>query len=318
MKNILYLAPVYFQIRYNLLAILFVGLITPTYAQTGEDETKQEMQSDTSGTEEEPTSEKMALRMSFEAFKINQELKLLARIMSKVKAKFQNTAGVEVSFYKEEISPENLIGLDTSNRKGESYWLLLPEEKSDSASSATYWAVVRDHPDYEDVEETVSVNPSIVDMKLEEEDSSHVVKIFVGHPDESGQTVPLADVECNVYVKRLFGVLPILETETTDEEGNITVEFLREIQGDESGNLTVVAKIAEHEILGNVEVSKTIAWGIPSKVNDFYQQRELWSARANSPLMLIFVVNATLLGIWGVIAFIFLEIFRINKLGKTN
>ncbi len=200
-----YQVQIYFKIRCYVLAIVFVGFISQVNAQTGGEETKQEMQSDTTEAEEEATSEKLVLRMSFEAFKINQELKLLARVRSKVKAKFQNTAGVEVSFYKEEVSPANLIGRDTSDHKGEAYWMLLP----DSAVSATYWAIVHDHPDYEDIEETVSVNPSMVDMKLEEEDSMRVVKINVGYPDESGQIVPLADVECKLYVKRLFGIMPI-------------------------------------------------------------------------------------------------------------
>jgi hypothetical protein len=157
-----------------------------------------------------------------------------------------------------------------------------------------------------------------MDITLEEEDSSRLVKIVVGHPDETGQIVPMPEVECKIYIKRLFGLLPIGDAETTDADGLISVVFPDSLKGDESGNLTIVAKIEDNEILGNVEVSKTIAWGIPTEINDFYLQRELWSARANSPWTLILIVNAALLGIWGVIAFIFLEIFRINKIGKTN
>jgi hypothetical protein len=235
-------------------------------------------------------------------------------VRSKVGAKFQNTAGVEVSFYKEEFAPSNFIGKGISNHKGESY-LILPV---DTAKEETYLAVVRDNPDFEDVEETASSKLSKMDITLEEEDSSRLVKIFVGHPDETGQIVAVPDVECKIYIRRLFGLLPIGDPETTDADGLISVIFPDSLKGDESGNVTVVAKIDENEVLGNVEVSKTIAWGIPAKIDNFYLQRELWSARANSPWTLIFVVNAALLGIWGVIGFIFLEILRINKIGKTN
>jgi hypothetical protein len=105
---------------------------------------------------------------------------------------------------------------------------------------------------------------------------------------------------------------------TTDEEGNVAFELPSDIPGDESGNLVIVAKVAEHELLGNIEVRESSAWGVPVKEDDFYTQRQLWSARANSPIILIVVVNAAIIGIWGVIAYIFLGIFRINKLGKVN
>ena len=298
-----------------IIALLCLGLSAPVYAQTGDENAATQTPADSTAVPaEEATSEKAELRMGLETFKINEQQKLVARVRSKVKAKFQNIPGVEISFYKDEVLPENLIGKDTSDHKGEAIWMLSPAP----ATSSTYWAVVQNHPVYADAQETITTLLSKVDMKLEEEDTLRMVKITVSQPDEAGQLVPMPDVDVTVYVKRLFGNLPIGDAETTDADGNISVEFPKEIQGDESGTITVVAKIAENESLGNVEVSQAAAWGIPSKVDDFYLQRELWSARANSPLILIFVVNAVLIGIWGVIAFIFLEIYRINRLGKAN
>ena len=300
-------------------AILFLGFISPAVAQTEDETATEEILSDTTAVEEEEEEEvvveKLTLRMSFEAFKINEKVKLLARVRSKVDTKWQNTAGVEVSFYKNEVSPENLIGKDTSNSKGEALQFL---QVSESDPSMTYFAVVADHPDYEDVEETITVNPSILTMELMEEDSTRMVKIFVGTPNDSGSVVPLAETECKLYVKRLFGYMPLGDPESTDEEGYVTFEFPSDIKGDTAGNLTLVARVMEHELIGNVETSQDVSWGIPTEVDDFYSQRQLWSARANSPILLIVVVNLAILGIWGVIAFIFFEIYKINKLGKAN
>jgi hypothetical protein len=58
-------------------------------------------------------------------------------------------------------------------------------------------------------------------------------------------------------------------------------------------------------------------WGVPLKAGHFSEDRELWSARSNAPLSLIFIVNAILIGIWGVIAYIFIKIIKINRLGKV-
>ena len=247
------------------LALMCFGLISTAYSQTEEETAPdaQEVQSDSAASEEEIV-EKPVLRMSFEAFKINDQVKILARVRSKVDTKWQNTAGVEVSFYKDEVIPENLIGKDTSNSKGETSRMVPVQEES-----ATYWASVKDHPDFEDVEETVTINPSVLTLELVEEDSMRYVKVFVGVPNDSGQVVPVPEVECKIFVQRLFGNMPLGEPETTDEEGNITVEFPAGVPGDVAGQITIVAKVAEHEILGNVETSKAINWGVPVIISPF-------------------------------------------------
>lgn len=310
----------YSQIKSYLMAFILAGMFTSVYGQTGDESSKQEEKKDTTSTDTttSATNEKKELKMSLEVFKINQDLKLVSRVRSKVEAKFQNTAGVEISFYKDEIKPENLLGKGISNHKGEVYWMIPLKGRPDSMNSLVFYSSVKDHPDYEDAEETITFNPSGMTMNLVEEDSSRIVKVFIGHPDKSGKMVPLADAECKVYVKREFGLLEVTESQTTDADGNISVEFPDDVHGDEAGNVTIVSKVADNDVIGNAEVSSTVSWGIATKVDDFYSQRELWSARANSPISLIIIINAALLLIWGFIAFIFLEIIRINRLGKTN
>jgi hypothetical protein len=317
LRNIQNPATAYLPLRFFAGIIFYLSLFMSAYAGTGYENTKDEMQNDTSSVKEEKVKEKAPVRMSFEAYIINDSVKLVARVRSKVGAKFKNTAGIEISFYTNEIDPANLIGKIVSNTKGESVWMLSAGELPDSIAPIPYIASVKDNPDYEEVEETVSVQVSKMMMELTEEDSIRWVKVFVGIPDASGQVSPVPEAECKIYVKRLFGLLQIGDKQTTDEEGNISLELPHEIQGDETGNIMLVAKIAGHEVLGNVEVSKTIGWGIPTKVDLFYREKELWSARANSPLLLIIIVNVVLVGIWAVICFIFLEIFRINRFGKV-
>src|SRR5688500_4151629 len=245
-------------------AIMALYCLPQAYAQTGGELI--DIQADTVVTDSQQTVEKIALRVSFEAFKINEEIKLAARSRSKVGSKFQNTADVEINFYKEEVLPEKLIGKILTDHEGEALLILAPA-KTDSVATTTYYAVVSNHPDSEDVEEMITVNPSTMEMELVEEDSLKIVKIFIGYPDTTGEILPVPEVECNLYVKRLFGLLIIAEAGTTDEEGNVQFEFPVDVPGDESGNVVIVARIKEHESLGNVEVSKAIAWGIPSMVN---------------------------------------------------
>src|SRR5688500_13211334 len=259
MKTNINIKNIAFILKVLIVLCACLSMFFSAYSQTEGEVTPEatEVPGDSIVTEEEVAG-KPELRMSFEAYKINDRVKILARVRSKVDTKWQNTAGVEVSLYKDEVLPENLIGKDTSNSKGETSWMLPVQSQS-----ATYWASVKDNIDYEDVEETITINPSVVNLDLVEEDSMRYVKIFVGIPNDSGQVIPAPEVECKIFVQRLFGNMPLGEPEITDEEGNIMIELPAGIPGDTAGNITIVAKVAEHEVLGNVETSKSIAWGVP-------------------------------------------------------
>src|SRR5687768_8765757 len=94
------------RILFYAIVVAFGFAIPSGYSQTEEEITSEEVKSDSAAAEPVNTQaavEKTPLRLSFEVFRINEELKLLARTRSKVKAKFQNTANVVVSFYKNEI-----------------------------------------------------------------------------------------------------------------------------------------------------------------------------------------------------------------------
>ncbi len=318
MKNFKNQVAVCSRMRFFACLILYVGLVFPSFAQTSEPQSPTEVSKDTTAPAVAETSEKALLKMSFEALTINDSVKVVARVRSKIGAKFQNTPGIEVSFYKTEIDPGNLVGKSLSNRNGEAHWMLYAGDFTSDTGQATYWAAVQGHPDFEDVQETVSVVNSKMKMELTKEDSILWVKVFVGLPDASGQVIPVPDVECKIYVKRMFGLLQVGDAQITDEEGKISMEFPDDIQGDEGGNITIIAKITGHEVLGNVETINSISWGISTKIDHFYLQRELWAARANSPIFLIVLVNSLLLGIWAVIFFIFFGIFRINRFGNAH
>lgn len=294
---------------FSMMCFSFIG-----FSQT---ENTSQIEGNTDSIQVEEVIEKIPLRMSFETFKINNELKLVARVRSKVNSKYQNTAGVEILFYKGATSSENLIGRVISNHKGEAIIRLDLNNSTDTVTSSDYYAVVSDHPDYEDSEQMVTVNPGVIRMELVEEDSMRTIQLFVASIDSSGVT-PLAEAECKIYVQRLFGLMPLGDPVTTDEEGIASFEFPGDIKGDTSGMIKIIAKISEHELIGNIQTEQEARWGIPVEEEDFFSQRQLWSARSNSPVLLIIAVNGMIIGIWAAILFIFYEIYRINKLGKAS
>lgn len=252
----------------------------------------------------------------------NNKTKILeATVKTKVEGSWVGVNGVAVQFYRNEAIPEQLLGTASSNNKGLAM-LILPEGEEKHASPSfeyTYIAAIENDARFEDTEEAVTVAESDFEMTLEEEDSVRQVRISLKAMDAEGKEVPVGEVEVNLFVQRLFGLLPLSEDpETTDEEGEAVVEFPADIPGDTAGNLIVVARVDDHERFGNLEFRRKINWGVPLVIDPAQSKRELWSSRANAPIYLIVIVNAMLIGIWGVILYIVYQAFKIKKLGRSD
>ena len=246
---------------------------------------------------------------------------LKAIVKSEVDDFYQPVTGLELRFYRTAATPENLIGKATTNAKGQAICDLTTKEASYFAPSPNYiyLVAIEDNTQYNDTEEEITVAESTFEMDFQIEDSVKQVLITLTGMDENGETVPVADAEVGIYIKRLFGLLPVTEDlETTDEDGSILIDFPSDFPGDSLGNLIIVAKINEHERYGFLEVRKKINWGIPVQIQAARKERELWSSRANAPWYLIIFVNAALIGIWGVILYIIYKIFQIKKIGASK
>lgn len=252
----------------------------------------------------------------------NNKTKILEAIVkTKIDDSWQGVNGVSVNFYRGEAIPEKLIGTTTSNEGGIAMLILAEgEEKFASPSfEYTYIAAIENNERFEDTQEEVIVAESSFNMTLEEEDSIRQIRISLTAMDAEGNEAPVGETEVNLFVQRLFGLLPLSEDpETTDESGEIVVEFPADIPGDTAGNLIIVARIEDHERFGNLEFRRKINWGVPLIIDPAKSQRELWSSRANAPVYLIVIVNALLAGIWGVILYIVYQAFKIRKLGRKG
>ena len=266
----------------------------------------------------ESTEKKQRARISLDFFNINnEEQKLVATVKAKVEGFYQNVIGVEINFFKEEVSPENLIGKAITGENGKAAINFL--EETDTSLWFTYVAVLDNNPDFKDAEKDIEVKKGYLQMDLEVIDSVKMVKIFVAAPDSVGNLIPVEEVSTRVYVKRLFGPLPISDdSESTDEEGLLNIEFPSEILGDENGNVTIITKVSDHDEFGNLEFRKSAPWGIPLKLDKSEENKALWLSSSNTPRVLVGIVNTMLAGVLGVIVYILFQLYRISKLGSKD
>ncbi|MGK0174468.1 MAG: hypothetical protein ACI9AT_000848 [Ulvibacter sp.] len=270
----------------------------------------------------EEAGQKEKARMSLAYTNINNDgSRLTATVKTKVDKAYENVQGVKVNFYLEEIGKDGYLGNAITGEKGEAV-LILPESLKKiipKHNSLLYLATIENDDRLKDAETEIEIRRSYTELTLETEDSVRQVRFFVGAPDSTGTIVPVEEVEAIIYVKRLFGLLPLTEGfEMTNEEGILSLEFPDDIPGDENGNLTIVAQVEDHDEFGTLRSAKQIAWGVPLEDDHTELDRELWSARSNAPIPLILITNILIIGIWGIIGYIVFLLIKINKIGKNT
>lgn len=262
--------------------------------------------------------ERPDLSLSFRYLEANNKTKILeATAKAKIDGAWQTLPGIKVSFYRDAEEEANLLGNMVTDNQGIASFILPPGAAS--GPEYTFVAVTAGNDQFEPTSEEVIVAESGFEMILTEEDSVRQVHISFTALDAAGNEVPVPEAEVQLYIKRMFGLLPLSDApETTDENGEVTVDFSTVIGGDPEGNLILVAKVEDHERYGNLEFQRKVKWGTPLVIDPNLSARELWSSRANAPIYLIVIVNTMLIGIWAVIVYIVFQAFKISRISKAG
>ena len=187
---------------------------------------------------------------------------------------------------------------------------------ADKEGMISYLAKFAGTGKYPAAEASVSAKPAIIKLFFSIEDSVKILKVTATQKNQKGEIVPIAGATVPVYVPRLFSLLKIGEI-TLDAQGTGTLDFPKEIVGDTLGNLTVLAKIEEHDVFGYVQGKNTINWGVPKQ---YYKaevpSRELWTPIA--PLWMVITLIIMLLGVWAHYIYAVYELVMIKKLSKKD
>lgn len=151
-----------------------------------------------------------------------------------------------------------------------------------------------------------------ISLSFSEEDDAKTITATA--TDNEG--LPIEELDLYFYVTRTFSLLRIGDRfNTTDENGQVVVEFPKDLPGDTEGNVTLVVKIFESDLYNDLEVKATKKWGIPvEKIDYSVEKRSLWAAAANAPITLVLIVSGLILAIWSIICYIIFILFKISKI----
>lgn len=246
----------------------------------------------------------------------NAQRLLTATVKTKIGRSYNGVADIEVYFYSDDQSEANQLGVQKTDGNGNAQ-LNLSQANLNVTEQLALMAVVKETEKYLTKSRSIEISPSKLVLDLKIQDSVKTINLSFSTLDTLGQAIPKEGVTVKLFVKRMFGNLPLSEEFTaTDENGKISSAFPENIKGDTTGNIELIALIDDESDYGTVSNTAQINWGSVLVVDEQQNKRELWAARANTPIYLLVLINGMILGIWSAILYLVFQIIKIRKLGK--
>jgi len=155
---------------------------------------------------------------------------------------------------------------------------------------------------------------AIIDLQFKEKNDQKFITGTAYDFENDSIGAPIEGIDLFFYVQRTFSLLPIGDRfSTTDENGEVTVEFPADLPGDTEGNIQLIVKIEDADDYADTSATKELRWGIPTILDDSESKRTLWAAGANAPISLMILTNSLIVIVWGIIFYIFFKIYQISK-----
>ena len=242
--------------------------------------------------------------------KNDNSIDLKSTVQAKIGGTLTKLAGLKIEFTIGADSTAKKLGETITDSRGVAIFTCKPDQlTTDKEGKLNFKASFAGKDSIESAEELVSVKRARLEITPSKEDSLLTVKVKLIDLSAGAETA-VPETDLGVFVKRLFSSLKLGEGKT-DESGEASIEIPNNLPGDAKGNITLLAKLDEHEVYGNLEAAVTQSWGIP--VSDELKElpRALWSSHPPIWMLVTFIVLMT--AVWGHYIVIIFELFRLRK-----
>ncbi len=240
----------------------------------------------------------------------------MATVKAKKDGKFSAAKNAWVNFYVLSGGQPQKLRQVVTNDRGVAKVELGKDTPLDDSLYFTVIAKIEGDAQYEDAQEQMHYKEANVTLGMNAQDTSRTVVAKVTEMGKDGKESPVKNAEVKFCVKRLFGAMSAAEEAavSTDDKGEATFAYPKNIPGDTAGNITVVAKILDNDKFGNVVAEASANWGTHlANIKDPFP-RELWSPYAPWPLVI--TITSLFGGVWCVYFFLFRQMVKIKKDGK--
>ena len=190
-------------------------------------------------------------------------------------------------------------------------------------SSVDVWNVIAFlRSSNKDYKQQVAVRPTFggevfdkVELKLNWEAAKNAVTAQLSGT-RGGIVKPMAGLEVKLFAKRYFGNLVVDKPVDTDAEGKASFTFPKNLPGDASGNVVLMAQLSNEELFGLVKTETQMSIGVPTNRPPLNEPRALWNVVQKTPIWLLITYLASVLIVWGFIVYVMLQLRAIFKMGE--
>jgi hypothetical protein len=258
-------------------------------------------------------AKKNKLRIKADYFKIVDSISYLdIATTSRINKKNVDVPNIELSIFNELEDKKIKIGSVTTNMHGKSRFVLenFNEIKLDSTNIYNIAISFKGNDSFKKATKRLSFKDAEIKANFISKDSTNYITATL--IDKSIDSLVIGE-SLGVHVQRLFRSLPIGEEfNYTDENGTILVPIEEGIPGVD-GILIIEVVLNDSDEFGTVKALVKAPVGIPIVDESTFDQRKMWSPRNKTPLFLLIFPNLLILGMWGIIVYLFINLFRIGK-----
>ena len=231
-------------------------------------------------------------------------------VKAKINGALTKLPGIKIEFTIGADSTAKKLGEAITDSRGVAIFTCKPDQlTTDKEGKLNFKASFAGKDSIESAEELVSVKRARLEITPVKEDSLLSVKVKLIDLS-TGTETPVAETDLGVFVKRMFSALKLGEGKT-DAAGEALIEIPNNLPGDAHGNITLLAKLDENEVYGNLEAAVTQPWGTPVSDELKALPRALWGTLPPLWMPITFLILMT--AVWGHYIVIIFELFRLRK-----
>jgi hypothetical protein len=237
----------------------------------------------------------------------------VAIVKARKDKKFVPAKNAQVNFYVSHDKVQQLLKSVNTDNKGKAVIVLPKVLPLNEDLSFTVVAKIENNNLYEDAEEQFHYKDAKITLSLDPRDTAHLATARVTEFDSERKEIPVKGAEVKFYVQRLFGIMPAAEENkiVTDEKGEASFAYPKDIPGDKAGVIIVVARMEDNEQFGNVENKASSSWGTILVTERDPFPRALWEPSAPLPLLLTILIIFG--GVWCTYFLILNQLRKIKK-----
>lgn len=245
---------------------------------------------------------------------------LVVNTKTKIEKRFVPVPGIAFTVFLDTDSSIISKGITDAAGKATIHFPVALKSAWDASASHTFIMETAAMKDFEQTRSEMSITKAKLLLDTVANADVRTIHVTVLQLNNN-EWLPAGNVELKLSVKRMGGELLIGEEETytTDSTGQATAEFKRlQLPGDPAGNLTLVARVDDHEQFGNLVAESRVPWGVASVLTTGSTERTLWAPRDRAPAWLLFAAGFMVVIVWGVIFFLVVQLIKIRRLGMHS